>query len=60
MNERTLFLKALEQPTPERRQAFLDQACGDDAPLPKCRIEWDGGVIEPTENEAARCNGGLP
>lgn len=29
MNERTIFLEALEKELPEERQAFLDQACGD-------------------------------
>ncbi len=33
MNERTIFLEAMEQPSPERRDAFLAQACGNDAQL---------------------------
>lgn len=31
--ERDVFLEALEQPTPERRAAFLDRACQGDAAL---------------------------
>lgn len=33
MDERTVFLEAIEQPTAERREAFLLQACGADAEL---------------------------
>ncbi len=33
MNEESLFLAALEKPTPAERLAFLDEACGADAAL---------------------------
>jgi formylglycine-generating enzyme required for sulfatase activity/serine/threonine protein kinase len=33
MKERTIFLEALEQPTPQRREAFLQQICGNDTAL---------------------------
>ncbi len=33
MNERTIFLEALEQPTPDQRDAFLAQACKENTPL---------------------------
>jgi hypothetical protein len=28
-----IFLAAVEQPSPEEREAYLDRACGDDPPL---------------------------
>jgi WD40 repeat protein/tetratricopeptide (TPR) repeat protein len=33
MNEESLFLAALERPTPEARRAFLNEVCGTDAVL---------------------------
>ena len=33
MNERTIFLEALEKDNPEQRSAFLDEVCGGDAEL---------------------------
>jgi serine/threonine protein kinase len=33
MNERTIFLEALEKDNPEQRSAFLDDVCGGDAEL---------------------------
>ena len=33
MNEESLFIAALERPTPEARRAFLEEACGADAAL---------------------------
>ncbi|MBP3953758.1 serine/threonine protein kinase [Gemmata sp. G18] len=33
MTDETLFIAALEKPTPAERRAFLDQACGGDAAL---------------------------
>ncbi|MFN0067553.1 MAG: protein kinase domain-containing protein, partial [Limisphaerales bacterium] len=38
MNEREIFLAALEQPTPEARAAYLQGACGQDATL-RCQVE---------------------
>ena len=36
--EREIFLAALERPSPGERAAFLDGACGKDAPL-RARLE---------------------
>src|SRR5688572_395153 len=33
MNERTIFMQALEKDTPEHRSAFLDEACAGDGVL---------------------------
>ena len=38
MTEESLFLAALEKPTPAERQAFLDEACGPDATL-RARVQ---------------------
>lgn len=38
MNERTIFLEALEKDNPEQRSAFLDKVCGEDAEL-RHRVE---------------------
>jgi len=38
MNERTIFLEALEKDNPEQRIAFLDDVCGEDAEL-RQRVE---------------------
>jgi WD40 repeat protein len=38
MNERTIFMQALELDAPEERSAYLDQACGGDAAL-RQRVE---------------------
>src|SRR5579872_5922987 len=38
MTEESLFLAALEKPTPGERQAFLDDACGGDAAL-RARVQ---------------------
>ncbi|MDA1166370.1 MAG: serine/threonine-protein kinase [Planctomycetota bacterium] len=38
MNERTIFLEALEKDNPEQRSAFLDEVCGEDAEL-RQRVE---------------------
>ncbi len=38
MTEESLFLAALEKPTPAERQAFLDDACGGDAAL-RARVQ---------------------
>ena len=38
MNERTIFLEALEKDNPEQRSAFLDDVCGEDAEL-RQRVE---------------------
>lgn len=38
MNERTLFLEALEKDSPEQQSVFLDDVCGDDAGL-RQRVE---------------------
>ena len=38
MTEESLFLAALEKPTPAERQAFLDEACGADAAL-RARVQ---------------------
>jgi WD40 repeat protein/serine/threonine protein kinase len=38
MNERSIFMEALEEDAPARRSAFLDQACGGDAALRR-RVE---------------------
>jgi len=35
MNERSIFLYALDKPTPAERAAYLDQACGNDKELRK-------------------------
>src|SRR5262249_29186694 len=38
MNERSIFIAALDKPTPAERLAFLDEACGDNDSLRK-RVE---------------------
>jgi hypothetical protein len=38
MNERSIFMEALAQETPEQRSAYLEEACGSDAPL-RQRVE---------------------
>ncbi len=38
MNERTIFLEALEKDNPEQRSAFLDEVCGEDSEL-RQRVE---------------------
>ncbi|MFT5093588.1 MAG: serine/threonine protein kinase [Porticoccaceae bacterium] len=38
MNERTIFLEALEKDNPEQRSAFLNDVCGEDAEL-RQRVE---------------------
>ena len=38
MNERSIFVEALEQETPAQRSAFLEKACGDDQAL-RQRVE---------------------
>ena len=38
MNERTIFLEALEKDNPEQRSAFLEETCGGDAEL-RQRVE---------------------
>ena len=38
MNERTVFIAALGYETPERRAAYLDEACGNDTDL-RGRVE---------------------
>ena len=38
MNERSIFMEALEKDTPARRSAYLEEACGGDAVL-RQRIE---------------------
>src|SRR5437660_214092 len=38
MNERTIFMEALEKDTPARRSAYLEVACGGDAAL-RQRVE---------------------
>lgn len=38
MDEQSIFLQALEQPTDEKRAAWIDQQCGADTEL-RARIE---------------------
>ena len=38
MNERDIFLEALEQRSPDERRSFLDRTCADDAQL-RSRVE---------------------
>ena len=33
MNERDIFIEALQQPDAEKRTAYMDQACGEDTKL---------------------------
>jgi hypothetical protein len=33
MNEREIFIGALQQESPAQQQAYLDKVCGQDAPL---------------------------
>jgi hypothetical protein len=32
-SEQSIFLRAIEMPTPEERERYLDETCGDDASL---------------------------
>jgi WD40 repeat protein/serine/threonine protein kinase len=59
MTEESLFLAALEKPTPAERQAFLEQACGQDVAL-RARVqlllEADArarGILERRASDAA-------
>jgi serine/threonine protein kinase len=59
MTEESLFLAALEKPTPAERQAFLEEACGLDVAL-RARVqlllEADArarGILERRANDAA-------
>ena len=54
-----IFLEALEQPTPNDRAAYLDAACGQDAPLRQRVVELlanhfeeDGFMEDPAVNAA--------
>jgi hypothetical protein len=52
MNERAIFIAALDKDDPAERAAFLEQACADDQP----RGSESSGCSRPTSQPTASSN----